>query len=143
VWWIVEYLNRKPELPREYNSDMIPFGVLPRIHSVSIKLGHTFKTKNILVKSGEVTLHCPTNSIWIEGRDPIHVPGASRIILFKKNFRPAAGEPYHEVHIGLADKNGEGKKVIISRGECSVVDHLIRISADPDFIPEPETNECR
>lgn len=143
VWWTVQYLDRRSsDALKTYNSEMIPFGILPHIEEVSIKLGHVFKIKQLLIRSGPVTLHLPTDSIWIEDEDPILVADAKRVILFKKNFHPSEGESYNEVHIGLADVHGRGKKVIISRGTYVVKDHLVTIMPDLDFIPEPEINEC-
>jgi hypothetical protein len=126
-WWEIRYFQRDNGL-RKANSAMLPFKLLPELDRMDIRNGHKFKTDEfeIEIPGAGITLHMPTKSLWIDGR-PYHVEGASRVILFIKNFISNDGSSWRHIYLGLMTDMGRG--LIIKYDEESKTSE---ISVHPD-----------
>jgi hypothetical protein len=107
-WWEIRYFDRKNGL-KTLNSAMVPFKLLPELDKMDIRGGHKFKTDEfeIAIPGSDITLHMPSKSLWIEGK-PHHVPGASRVILFIKNYVRNDGAHWRYIYLGLMTEGGRG-----------------------------------
>jgi hypothetical protein len=125
AWWKVTYLSNG----KTYDSDQIPWSLLPDLAEINIPCGHRFKTKDIMIESGRVRAELPTGSIWIDDNIVAGVPGAEFVILRKRVFHPSNEIPHEHIHIGLINMSGEGI--------------LVRITHDNEIITERYTVEMQ
>jgi hypothetical protein len=108
-WWEIRYFDRKNGL-KTLNSAMVPFKLLPELDKMDIRNGHKFKTDEfeIAIPGSDITLHMPSNCLWIEGK-PHHVPGAKRVILFQRTHAaPDGGVLSQAVYLGLMTDDQRG-----------------------------------
>ena len=111
-WWTIKYFDTG----KSYNSDMIPFRLLPDIQDISMECGHKFKKNNLSCEVADrIRLDLHTGAIWVDNKLVAAVPGANRMILHKRKFEPSHGAtPYSHIHAGLVNEQGEGYLVRIS-----------------------------
>jgi len=108
-WWEIKYFNRESGL-KVLNSAMVPFKLLPELDKMDIRHGHKFKTDEfeISIPGSSITLHMPSNSLWIDGQ-PHHVPKAKRVILFQRTHASTDGGVLHQaIYLGLMTYEGIG-----------------------------------
>jgi len=114
--WEIKFFSRTDNGKLDkYNSDMIPLKNLPCLQEVSNKKGHIFTTDQfeISVPEAGVRVHMPTKSIWYADNKAFVVPRAIGVILFCRNYK-SPGSNRQNIHVGLVNKDGNGKKIIFN-----------------------------
>lgn len=106
MWWTITYLTTGGV----YNSEMIPFKLLPDIREVSMDCGHKFSQNNIVCEVADrIRLELHTGGIWVDGVLVAGVKNVNRLILHKRNFETSHGGPSSQhIHAGLVDDEGQG-----------------------------------
>ena len=108
-WWEIQYFDRDRGL-KTINSAMVPFKLLPELDKMDIRNGHRFKTDQfeIEIPGANITLHMPSQSLWIDGR-PHHVEQAKRVILFQRTHVSSTdGVTNQDIYLGLLTDGGRG-----------------------------------
>jgi len=105
-WWSIRYLTTGGV----YNSDMVPFKLLPDIQEVSMDCGHRFSKNDMIIDvMGRIRLEMHTGGIWVDDVLVAGVKNVSRLILHKRNFESTHGGPSNQhIHAGLVDSEGQG-----------------------------------
>lgn len=127
-WWKLKYLNSG----NMYNSEQLPFGLLPGIQEVNIQTGHKFDRSDMVFKiAGRIRLEVHTCSIWLDGQVVAHVEDVDRIILRRRNFRPMKGNPFVHYHAGLVSSDGTGWIIRLTEsGDAFVEKCVVSVSVN-------------
>jgi len=119
-WWTIKYIDTG----KSYNSDMIPFRLLPELQDISMDCGHKFRKNDLSCEVlDRVRLDLYSGAIWVDNKLVAAVSHPTRLILHKRKFESSHGAPsYFHIHAGLVDSDGNG--------------HLIRITDNNELYVE-------
>ena len=122
-WWTLRYYKTGTV----YNSEQLPFGLLPGIQEVNLEIGHKFEKSDMVFEISErIRIEVHSGSIWVDGRLVGAVPDAERIILRKRHFRSSkGGSNYYHIHAGLVDENGKGCLVCLTHTGEILIDNCV------------------
>lgn len=123
-WWTIKYVDSGTV----YTSDQVPFKLLPHIQEIDMERGHKFKNLNLSceIMEGRIRLDLYSGALWVDGKLVAGVPGATRLVLHKRNFHPSHGATaYQHVHAGLVDEDGAGYLVRVTENSEIYVERCV------------------
>lgn len=112
-WWEIEYFQRNSgQLKlKVIDSNMMPFKLLPELDEMNIRGGHLFKTNQfqINIPNSAISLHMPSQSIWINEEPYYYIENGNRIVLFQRTYSNINGNvDNQEIYLGLMTEEKEG-----------------------------------
>ncbi len=132
-WWTIRYLDRGTK-KAIYDSELLPFKLLPELERVNLKKGHKFKTDQfeIEIPGADIKLYMYQSTLWVKNK-PYIVKGATRVILFTRNHNRNDGHKWKEVCIGLMTETGYGVLV-----KYNMVSGKYNVKLIEGNIPDPK-----